>query len=300
MLWRVAIFVAGVGALHAAIWPEHLGPYTRKWAGPAASPSATVDEYGRQGVEAADYGPFKVTAEQFKDTTGAYAAALEHGVPSVQVGNYVISCTGKCPKDLPALSESLPHVSHAPLPTLGSYFPEKGLVPRSERYILGPVGVQAFAPQIPAAAVAFQFGTEGQIARYRTSQGEQTLAIFSYPTPEMARQQMAEMQKLPGAVVKRSGPLVAVVPGASDTAQAQRLLDQLSWRASVSLDERPPITVKPQSVAKMILAILTLAGIIVGFCLFSGLAFGLSRVFVRKFGIAGADGPMILLNLRDK
>jgi hypothetical protein len=30
------------------------------------------------------------------------------------------------------------------------------------------------------------------------------------------------------------------------------------------------------------------------------LAFGVSRVLLRRFGISGAGGPMILLNLQDK
>jgi hypothetical protein len=301
MLWRLIIPLLATAAVHAAIWPEHLGPYTRKWAGFAGTPHVgpeTTDEYGLQDIEAADYGTFKATAAQFKDSTGAYAAALEH--PSIQVGNYVITCAGNCPKDLPALAETLPHVSHGPLPELHTYFREKGIVPHSQRYVLGPIGLKAFAPEIPPGPVAFQFGTEGEIARYRTSKGEETLAIFSYPTPQMARQQVVEFQKLPGAVVKRSGPLLAVVPSPRDSQGAERLLSQLSWQASVSLDERPPMVIKPQSLAKMILAILTLAGIILAFCVLSGLAFGVSRIVLRKFGISGADGPMILLNLRDK
>ena len=297
MLWRVTIPLLATAALNAAIWPEHLGPYTRTAVGPP-SVSAGTDEYGLQAVETAGYGAFNVTASQFKDTTGAYAASLEH--PSILVGNYVITCVGKCPKNLASLAETLPDVSHAPLPTLLTYFPEQGIVPHSERYILGPNGLRAFAPGIPADAVAFQFGTEGEIAHYRTPKGEDTLAIFSYPTPQMARQQAGDFQKLPGAVVKRSGPLLAIVLAPKDPQSAGRLLAQFTWRGTITEDERPPIVIKPQSIAKMILGILALAGIILVFCVLSGLAFGVSRVLLRKFGTSGAEGPMILLNLQDK
>lgn len=301
MLWRLTIVLLATGALHAAIWPERLGRYTRKSTevvNLSAQKLALWNEYGLQTVETADYGPFKATAAQFKDSTGAYAASLEKR--SWQLGNYVITCSGNCPKDLLQLAESLPHVSPGPLPALRAYLPDKNIIQGSERYILGPIGLQAFASGIPAGLVAFQFGTEGEVARYRTAKGEETLAIFSYPAPQMARQQAAEFQKIPGAVVKRSGPLLAVVLSPKDAQAAERLLDQLSWRASVSLNERPPIAIRPQSVAKMILAILKLSGIILAFCIFSGLAFGMSRILLQKFGTSGAQGPMIVLNLRDK
>src|SRR5205085_5105718 len=108
MLRRLTFSLLAGAALHAAIWPEHLGPYTRT---SVASPtiSGGTDEYGLQAVETADYRAatapnraatvrerFSVTAFQFKDTTGAYAASLEH--QSIQVGNYTITCSGQCPK----------------------------------------------------------------------------------------------------------------------------------------------------------------------------------------------------------
>ncbi len=176
---------------------------------------AQADEYGLDAAERADYGSFQVTAWRFKDVTGAYAASLV--IPTkgaVRVGNYVVACEGKCPRNFAALADaSLPHVSHGLLPSLPSYFPSKNLLPRSERYILGPEGLKANAPDIPASAVGFDFGTEGEIAHYRTPAGPVTLAIFSFPLPSMARQQLPEFQKIAGATAKRTGPLVAVAFG---------------------------------------------------------------------------------------
>ena len=63
----------------------------------------------------------------------------------------MVTCEGKCPKDLPQLADaSLPHVSHASIPTLESYFPSKGLLPRSERYILGPDGSEGQCTRNPS------------------------------------------------------------------------------------------------------------------------------------------------------
>ncbi len=182
----------------AAIWPERLGEYQRQSASAVeigAEHGPKLTEYGLETAEKADYGAFQTTVWRFKDTTGAYAAALE--LNGVRVGNYLVRCEGKCPKDLPQLADkSLPTVSHTSVPTLDTYLPRKGLLARSERYILGPAGLNANAPEIPAFAVNFDFGTEGEVARYRTPAGPVTLAVFSFPLPSMARQQLPELQKI--------------------------------------------------------------------------------------------------------
>jgi len=49
-----------------------------------------------------------------------------------------------------------------------------------------------------------------------------------------------------------------------------------------------------------VLAIFTLAGIVLGFCLLSGLAFGGLRILLRRFGHSDAESPMISLHLTDK
>ena len=42
------------------------------------------------------------------------------------------------------------------------------------------------------------------------------MAIFNYPTPQIAMQQVPDFEKLPGAMAKRSGPMVAVVLSPAD------------------------------------------------------------------------------------
>jgi len=282
----------------AAIWPEHLGSYDRRSVEASQVPT---DENGREAYEQADYGRFRVSATVYKDSTGAYAGWLETAGNPLQVGNYVITCTGNCPKNLAGLAEALPRVSHAPLPALGSYFPARNLVPHSQRYILGPVGLAQNVPQIPEAAVAFQFGTEGEIGRYKVASSEETLAIFSYPSPGMARQQVRAFEAIPDVVVKRAGPLVAIVlGGAADLSAANRLLDQIKYEAAVTVNEPMPLILRPETAAQMLLSIITLAGIVLGFCLASGLIFGGLRVIARKFGYADAGTSMTTLHLSDK
>ena len=54
-------------------------------------------------------------------------------------------------------------------------------------YIMGPVSLAAYAPSIPPSTAAFSFSAEGQLAKFGEAGKETTLLIFSYPTPEMAR-----------------------------------------------------------------------------------------------------------------
>ena len=283
----------------AAIWPDKLGDYQRKSASAFAF-NLVQSEYGSESSEKADYGAFQVTAWRYKDTTGAYAASLE--LPGIRVGNYIVQCVGKCPKDLPQLADaSLPHVSHTSVPTLNTYLPPRGLLPRSERYILGPVGLKANTPEIPASAVNFDFGTEGQVAHYRTPAGPVTLAIFSFPTPSMARQQLPEFQKIAGATVKRTGPFVAI--GLGSASAAEKLLQAVNYQGIVAENERPPVKpleLKPETAGQMILAVFSLAALLLGFCLLSGLAVGGTLRIARRFGYSAAEGSLITLHLEGK
>ncbi len=295
-----------VSSACAGVWPDRLGEYQRKSAksssGRGDAPSQW-DEYGLQAQEFADYGLFQVTAWRYKDTTGAYAAALELGpMGGIRVGNYVVACVGKCPKNLPQLADaSLPAVSHASIPTLESYFPSKGLLPRSERYILGPVSLKANVPDIPASAVGFDFGTEGEIAHYRTPAGPVTLAVFSFPLPSMARQQLQEFQNITGATAKRTGPLVVVAIG--PPAASARLVGDINYLGVVAENEKPPekpLELKPESAGKMVLAILSLAGLLLAFCLLSSLAVGGTLRLARRFGYSAAEGSLTTLHLEGK
>jgi len=293
-----AIFVSSACA---AIWPEQLGRYQRKSAEPAETKQS--DEYGLEAVERADYGAFQVTASRFKDVTGAYAASLDaSGKGAIRVGNYLVTCQGKCPKDLPDLADvGLPHVSHGSLPTLGTYLPSKNLVPRSERYILGPLGLAANAPEIPAPAALFDDGTEAQLARYRTPGGPVALVVFSFATPSLARQQLPQFEKITGATAKRTGPLIAVAIGPSEA--SAKLLDTIDYQGVVASSEPPPVKpleLKPESAGQMVLAILSLAGLLLAFCLLSGLAVGASLRLARRFGYSAAEGSLTTLHLEGK
>ncbi len=242
-----------------------------------------------------------VVAWRFQDPTEAYAASLTASKQHPQLfGNYLVFCDGPCPPDLNTQVEAFPKMTNGPLPVLRTYLPEKGLIPDSRRYILNEQNLAAATPEIPATAAAFQFGTEAIVGRYKTRQGDETLAIFNYPTPQIARAQLPEFQKIQGVTVKRSGPLVALVLNAPGQTEANRLLGDLEYAASISWDEKPPLIIRPQTAAQIVLGGMELAGIILVFCLLSGLAYAGIRILQRRFGNQGAGAAMIVLGLEDK
>jgi len=298
MLRRLKAAIAGIVLLSASsggeLWTKI--PATR----PAdlGEKKAIFEEYGLQAAEEASIGLDKATAYRFKDVTGALAASLWLG-GSLR-GNYLVTCA--CPNlgKIVASAAPFPGQRNGQLPGLLDYFPPTDRIGKSPKYILGPASLAEFAPQLPADLFGLQYSPEAEVARYRGTGGEQTLIIISYPTPQMARERAAAMENIKLGLVKRSGPLVALVPAPPDAAAAAKLLKQVSYQASVQFNESVPLPVKAQSVAQMILAIFTLAGIVLAFCVLSGLAFAGIRILRRRFGHADAGDAMIVLHLESK
>ncbi len=307
-----------------AIWPEQLGPFARGGAKAVAPGDRGVwEEYGLLESEQADYKgegkTFTAVASRFKDPTGAMAAfqwqrpagavpskvgdlAVEtSGVLVLAFHNYLLRFEGWKPDGaaLIPLLETLPQLDQGALPTLPGYIPPAGRVANSERYILGPESLAHFEKRIPPSVAAFHTGAEGQFTRYATKAGEITLGVFSYPTPNMARDREAAFSKIDGAMVKRSGPLVAVILPPADPDEAERLIAKVQYQATITWSEQMPTP--RDNIGSMILTIVTLIGLLLLFCLGAGLAFGGFRVVARRYfrGWAG-DENMILLNLEDR
>src|SRR5262249_50734644 len=152
-------------------------------------------------------------------------------------GNYVFQITGPLPDDLSVFYANLPKLEQSPLPALCGDLPQEGLIPNSERYIVGPTSLDRFFPGISLSTVAFRVGAEGQIGKYTTDKGTLTLAIFNYPTPNMARDRLAEFQKIPKALAKRAGPLVAVTIDPPDADAAERILSRVKYDTNITWNE---------------------------------------------------------------
>ena len=263
---------------------------------PAPGNPAVWKELGLKSAEQADFGSHRVIAYEMQDVTGARAAA--DWLHAVSLGRFVLTCTGECPAKSDDLLRFLPDTKGGSAPTLPGYLPRRDWVAGTERYILGPAGLAEFAPGIPESTVGFQFSPEADLMRYRTPSGEATLAVFSYPTPQIARQQAEGFRKLTGAFVKRSGPLVAIATGIADKNAAWGLLNQVNYEVQVTMNEQSKHA-QAKSIANMVLSIFALAGVLIVFCLVSGLVFAGGRVALQHYGILNADQGMTTLHLSD-
>src|ERR1017187_4862571 len=289
-----------------AIWPENIGAWKR-----AATTQATLfdrpvwDEYGLKESEAARYedggGNFTVTGYRLQDTTGAMAAfdwqrpaksTPSHLAPLaagtgegllVVHGNYLLSFSGRKPEaaELSALFDGLRNVDTTVLPSLPGNLPTQDLVANSERYITGPASLEKFTPGIPPSVAAFHYGAEGQMGVFRSPRGDMGLVIFSYPTPQIAMQKETDFRGIPGGnLVKRAGPLVAVVLAPTDLDSAERLLSQVKYQAAVTLDQWVPS--HRDNIGDLVINAFVLIGILLGFAVVSGLAFGGWQAFRRR------------------
>jgi hypothetical protein len=290
----------------AAIWPDAIGAYHRTAASqPVLADGPLWDEYGLRESETATYengsAKFTATAWRLQDPTGALAAydwqrparsepskvavlAAETAASLLLVhGNYLLSFTGYKPTtpELDPIVESLRNVDTSALPALPGYLPSRDLVPGSQRYITGPASLRKFNPGIPPSAAAFHLGAEAQLGVFHGPKGETVLTIFNYPTHQIAMQQAASLGKIPGAEVKRSGPLVAVILSPPDPDAAERLLAQVRYQAEVTRDEYVP-TLR-DNIGNLVVTAFVLTGLLLVFCVVSGLAFGGFRAFLRRF-----------------
>ena len=307
-----------------AIWPDQLGAFHRVSANAVAvqSDQAIFDEYGYREGETAQYEgdgqKFTATAWRFQDTTGALGAfewlrpadskpsALAKLAAETSTGailthlNYLLRFEGYQPAApiLTAFVEGLKQVDNSALPALIDYLPSQDLVPNSERYVEGPAALQKFDPGIPPSTAAFHLSAEAQIASFRTPNSDLKLAIFSYPTPQIAMQQTGQFQQIAGAMVKRSGPLVAVILSPPSPDAAERLLSLVRYRADITLDER--VSTRRDNIGNLVINAFVLIGILLCFSLVGGLAFGSVRAFLRRGGRGEAADAMIVLHLQDR
>ncbi len=329
MLRIVIGFLFAVGLSRGAIFPDTIGEFQKNAPKTVSIRDQTLDEeYGFEATEAAAFKApdkaaeknFVATAWRFRDSTGAMAFFQQHrpsGASPAKLtqlsvatsdgvilayGNYVFQFTGAVPPaaDLNQLYTQLPRLEQSPLPALIGFLPSEGLIPNSERYVLGPVSLKLFESRIAPSVAAFHLGSEGQLGKYQTPKGPMTLSIFNYPTPNIARERAEEFQKIPGAVAKRTGPLVAVIIEPPDADAAEKVLSQVRYEANLIWNEKVPGNPGKQ-ISSLFFNVMLLAGIVGLMGLAAGAGLGAFRVGLRKLGWKSADADaMTTLHLGDK
>ena len=297
------------GSSSAAILPDTIGDWKKGPGTAATMPDRKVwQEYGLQDSETAEYSAagqkYSISAYRFADATGALAAfdqarpddakpvevtglgAANASDEVVAVGNYLFVFKGYKPKpeELNHLVGTAPHYGQSPLPTLPSMFRTARNRTPSDTSPARTVWPSSHLRFLPAPRLSIST-PKAELAKFGQPGKETTLLIFTYPTMEMARDRLPHFQQIPGAVVKRSGPLVAVALNPTSPDDAERLLSKVKYQAEVTLPEHVP-TLKDNP-GNLFLNIFYLCLVLAGFCVVSGLVVGGFRVLLRRSGASG-------------
>jgi hypothetical protein len=273
-----------------------------------------LKEYGFTDVESATYSrndrKMQIKAARFSDATGAFGAFTYYVQPQMQVekigergassntrilffkGNILIDASvehlsAMSGADLRSLADALPRLTseNGKLPTLPANLPSQSLMRNSSRYVIGPEALARLGVPIPAQLIDFSKSPEVAIGKYRTSQGEASVTLVGYPTPQIARERMDAMQAagLSGGpfYFKRTGPYVVAVSGNIPADEAQSLLASVNYDADVM--PLQPTKPKPsEDGAGFVFALVMLCVITVLAALVFGFVFGGVRILANK------------------
>ncbi len=191
--------------------------------------------------------------------------------------------------------------------------PPNGLVPGSEKYVLGLQAAKRLLPSFRTDLIGFDQGAELQLGQYETEKGAATLLSINYPTPQIARVRFGALHDFlslnqdtgeNSIYGRRRFTYVFLVLNAGDSAQASNLLNLFQVNTSVTWDQPPnPQRTFTLQVVHMILAILLLTAYLIGACLVAGVAFFLSKRIALKYFPQSSWGhtdedQLIRLNLR--
>jgi len=265
----------------------------------------------------------RLRAARFSDASGAYGAFTFYKQPEMlgekigdqaaSLNNRVLFYRGNVLVDavfdkLSAMSAAelrelasdipLPEGGSRNLPGLPIYLPKQGYVKNTAKYIIGPATLDQVGAPIPSQLVNFNAGAEVALGNYNSSGGEATLMLISYPTPQIAAEQLRKIDDArrpdsaakPGAPSlveggtfgdKRTGPIVAIVSGPLSLSEAKSLLAAVNYEADVTWNENTFLD-KKNSIANLVWNAIILCGILIGIALVAGVAFGGLRVLIKR------------------
>jgi len=204
--------------------------------------------------------------------------------------------------ELRELAKDLPQaVGSANLaPTLSAYLPRGGLDAGLTHYALGPEAYARSGGVLPASLVDFGASAEAVTASYSGRDGDGQLTLLMYPTPQLAAARLRDIDAFLKAgnthstwpqpladtrpdslLTRRSGPIVAIISGSFPAANAHKLLSQVNYQADVVWNNPKGYISDGSKVARLILGIFALTGILGGAAILLGLFLGGGRALVR-------------------
>src|SRR5579864_2775464 len=274
---------------------------------------AVLKEYGFTGAETATYTrddgrKLTIKAAQFNDASGAYGAFTFYRQPDMkteEIGTKAASAnnrilffrsnvlvdanfdrvTGMSGSELRELAAVLPAAkgSADKLPNLPEYLPKKNAVENSARYILGPQALLAAHAPLTPEQIDFTTDPEVIYQDYSSSDGDVTLTVVNYPTPQIVGERLRALQPVNGIsmLVRRSGPLLAIVTGAIGSSEAKELFSSVNYEADVTWNEATSLS-KRDNIGNLIVAVFALIGIILLISLIFGIFFGGIRILMKR------------------
>jgi hypothetical protein len=301
-------------------------------AGADPANAGILKEYGFTDFATASYKrddgrTVKIRAARFADASGAFGAYTlylqremqreeigddnglgDHGASfSNRVlfyrGNIVIDAqfsqeSPMAGAELRELAGALPRPSGSAgnLPPVVAFMPRRGYVTNTQKYALGPQAVGAFAPPIGLEVLDFSKSPEVTLGHYSTAEGESTLMLIYYPTPQLATEQLRRLdaahnvqfqkgvsgvQRLGDFFVKRTGPIVAIAAGPLSESDAKELLASVNYEANVTWNERTD-NQEVRDLYTLIKNIIILCAVLAGFAIIAGVAFGGIRILMKR------------------
>jgi hypothetical protein len=288
--------------------------------GEARDEVSAAREYGFAGGEHAAYlqssETLDVTLYKMKDPTGAYGEYSYQRTPGMQrgdlaehsaiasdraiilTGNLVLdihgaNVTGRA-ADLKALVAAVGrHAQDGQFPVLWEHLPQKNVIEGTDRYILGPRTLDELFPGGLGDSIGFSTGAEAELAHYRVGGHDATLLIVDFPTPQLAQDRLADVEKKfnvngsnpgsnsPALFATRSLTLLAIVAGPSSQTEASTVLDQVQSGTVLTWNE-PAFQFKEPTIENMIVGAIVGTGVICLFSIIAGLAFGGIRLVVKR------------------
>ena len=264
----------------------------------------------------------KIRAARFADASGAFGAysfylqpemtRQDLGDQGASLGDHALFYRGQVLIDaqfsrqtpmsaaeLRELAGMLPRPggSAGNLPTFIQFLPHRDYIANTQKYVMGPVALNAIAGPVSADLVDFNASSEVTLARYNTPSGEATLMLISYPTPQMAAEHLrridaahhlAERQtgvaSVEGAGTffdKRTGPMVAIASGGISDSDAKSLLNRVNYEATVTWNT-PTQNAEVHDLYMLILNTVVLCAILAGLAIIAGIAFGGFRILMKR------------------
>lgn len=246
--------------------------------------------YGREPGQS-DYTPAVVGTEGYSASgelvfwQGSFVVELRGPSDASQTAGRAISGAITAPSRKPPVSAALP---------------SRGLVADSERYIVTASLVRRLFDLDPDL-LGFENDVEMATASYREGPERATLALLSYPTPQLARlhsEAWLSSAANPGPS-RRTGLLFGIVTSTNSPDFSEAILSELSSQFDLTWEQPPR---DPLTIQQIILTAFEWIGIAFVFTLVAGLAVGGFRIYMktrygrRLFGEMESPG-LVQLNL---